>query len=202
MTTRSREAGMSLIEITITLSVMMMLTAVLAPAGMNLVEQAREFQVAQDCSSLRSAMVKMMLDTNQTRLRLQQGRGTLVDLLVTSGGAPAIGDGGDARWTQAITVSGTTDLVDRYLVENLPAGNAVNAWPAPAGVDGSGWRGAYLRTPPATDPWGHRYAINVQHFNTRDDVIVLSAGRDGVIDTPFAGRGVTAGGDDRYVLVR
>jgi type II secretory pathway pseudopilin PulG len=202
MKTQSRDTGMSLIETTITLSVMMMLTAVVAPAGMTMIQQSRDIQVQRDCSSLRDAMIKLLIDTNQQLIRVQQGHGPRVSLLVSDGAVPGVGMNGDTAWLSGPDGAGTVDLLNNYLVENQPAGNPANAWAPPRSAGASGWRGAYLTGAASRDPWGHRYAINVQHLGTRNDVIVLSAGPDGEVDTPFTARGVLPGGDDRYVLVR
>jgi hypothetical protein len=196
-----RQAGMSLIETAIVLSVLMTITGILAPGAMTLVEQAREIQVQRDCASLRDGVVKLLIDSNRVLLSLPRG-GATVDMLVSAGPAPDIAGAGDPRWSRMPDGAGRVDLIDRYLVENAPAGNPANAWPAPTTLGGSGWRGAYLTTPPATDPWGHRYAINVRYLNSRNAVVVISAGPNGAIETPFEGPGLLPAGDDRLVLVR
>jgi type II secretory pathway pseudopilin PulG len=202
MKTRSCQRGLSLVETAIALSVMMMITAVLAPAGANLIQQARDVQVERDCASLRNAVIRLLIDNNQTQLHVQPTSDRLVSLLVSSGVAPEAGAAAAAPWTQAPDSSGRIDLIENYLIDNAPAGDPSNAWPAPLRADGPGWRGTYLAQTPTNDPWGHRYAINVQYLNTKNDVVVVSAGPDGIIDTPYTARGVVAGGDDRYALVR
>lgn len=196
------ETGLSMVETTIVLSVLTALTGVLAPAGMELVQQAREAQVERECASLRNAVIKLLVDSNRTVIRLGQGRGLGVDLLVSSGAVPETDGAADARWLQTPDGSGAVDLLDRYLVENMPAGDAAQAWPRPTSLESGGWRGAYVATVPSADPWGHRYAINVQYLATRYDVVVLSAGANGQVDTPFESRALLPGGDDHAVLVR
>ena len=202
MKPRNRETGLSLVETTIILTVLMILTAVVAPAGMTMIQQGRDVQVQRDCSALRDAVIKLLIDTNQQVLRVHETHGPRVGLLVSDGAAPELGTTGDAAWLSSPDGAGTVDLLNNYLMENQPAGNSANAWALPRGTDSSGWRGSYLAGAASRDPWGHRYAINVQYLGTRNDVIVLSAGPDGLIDTPFTSRGVLPGGDDRYVLVR
>ena len=67
----------------------------------------------------------------------------------------------------------------------------------------TGWRGPYLLTEKA-DPWGHSYLISVCGFpgGTKPDnnVWCLSAGPNGVIDTPTSAKSVE--GDDIGVWVR
>jgi type II secretory pathway pseudopilin PulG len=196
------QAGLSMVEIVIVLSVMTTLAGILAPAGMSLVQQARELQAERDCASLRDGVINLLVDSNQTTIRLAQGHGPRVDLLVSEGLAPDTDGSGDARWLRTPDGAGTIDGLEHYLVLNTPVGSLANAWPAPTSSDSGGWRGAYLPTVPATDPWGHRYAINVRYLGTRNDVLVLSAGPDGRIQTPYEGPGLLPGGDDRAVLVR
>jgi type II secretory pathway pseudopilin PulG len=199
---RANQAGLTLIETAIVLSVLMTITSIIAPAGMTVIEQARELRVQQDCSALRDAMIKLMVDSNRVVLRQPQDRGALVDLLVSAGPVPVATIAGDARWAQTPDASGRVDLIENYLMENMPAGNPANAWPAPRSLESGGWRGSYLHFAPAADPWGHRYAINVRYFHTRFDVVVLSAGPNGEVETPFEGLGLRPAGDDRFVLVR
>jgi len=60
----------------------------------------------------------------------------------------------------------------------------------------SGWNGPYLSTAIQDDAWGHAYMANVFWLDTRDivqdtdgtklgAVWVISAGANGVIETPF-----------------
>ena len=63
---------------------------------------------------------------------------------------------------------------------------------------GSPWRGAYMNAPIDPDPWGNRYAVNVEFLTGgTEDVVVFSAGPDEQVDsasTPPTGS--TAGDDD------
>jgi type II secretory pathway pseudopilin PulG len=142
-------------------------------------------------------------------------------------GAPALG--GVVNWLpddSAPPIS-QRDTLDDQLVEN---DNGV-PYSAVAFTGGGGprmklgWRGPYLSGPVTGDPWGRMYQANTLFLtvatNAADtggsqsqeglreagwnrDVLVLSAGGDGIVDTSFGGDatgGVTAGGDDVvYVL--
>ena len=199
---RRGQSGLSMVEVVIMLTVMTALTGVLAPAGMSMVQQARELQVAREGGALRDAVLRMLVDSNRNSIRLGDGRGPRVDLLVSEGAVPDADGTQDARWLRTPDTSGTIDVLDHYLVQNAPAGSAANAWPTPSSLESGGWRGGYVSSVPASDPWGHRYAINVRYLDTRNDVIVLSAGANGLIETPYEGRGLLPGGDDRATLVR
>jgi hypothetical protein len=196
---RSTQAGLSLVEISIILSVLALLSGVLAPAGAELISQARGVRVLQDCGAIRDALLTMLTDTGLTRLTTARTSASAprVELLVSPGPAPTAAD--DPRWLRDVDGVGTVEALDAYLLTNDPISGSL---PVPTVAGGLGWRGAYLRTPPRTDPWGHRYAVNVQYLGQRMDVLVLSAGADGVIATPFEAQNLTFGGDDVAVLVR
>lgn len=67
---------------------------------------------------------------------------------------------------------------------------------------GIGWRGPYVERLTA-DPWGSRYAANVQFLQNGSGgiTIVVSAGPDKRIDTPFRLETLTVRGDDLIALV-
>ena len=123
-----------------------------------------------------------------------------------------------------------TDFLENHIVTNRPFGDPANRYRTPSDMvndnpdrlwarDESGglnsefsWRGPYLGGPIGPDPWGNRYAVNVRYLDPganvagplagyTADVIVLSAGPNGVVETPFEVEGNTPGGDDIiYIL--
>lgn len=73
-----------------------------------------------------------------------------------------------------------------------------------------GWRGAYLSEPVGPDPWGRRYAVNTEFLgrisggsqtNFDNDVFVISAGPNRIVDTAFAGEATAPAADDVLYLV-
>lgn len=123
-----------------------------------------------------------------------------------------------------------TDFLEYHIATNEPFADPDNAYRTPLHLvngnpaqvfayDGHGgfnsefaWRGPYMTAPIDPDPWGNRYAANVRHLDPRaavaapfggftEDVIVLSAGPDEEIETPFARDGVTPGDDDIVYVV-
>jgi type II secretory pathway pseudopilin PulG len=190
------------VEVAIVLSVMALLTGVLAPASFDLMAQARDVRVRQDCEGIRHALIALLTDVGRTTLTTGGPNGFRVDLLVTTAPAPAAASPTEHAWTRDADGTGAVDWLDRHLLTNDPAGDAARSWPLPTHAGSSGWRGAYLHTPPGADPWGHRYAVNVQYLGTRSDVLILSAGPDGLLETPYHARNLAYGGDDVAVLVR
>jgi type II secretory pathway pseudopilin PulG len=121
------------------------------------------------------------------------------------------------------------DLLEDQFTENDNA----TPYPAASFAGGGGprmklgWRGAYLNGPILADPWNARYQANTMFLtvatNATDavvpidqtteglretgwnrDVLVMSAGINGVVETSFGGTataGVAAGGDDVIYVV-
>lgn len=169
-----------------------------------------------------------------------------VNLLVSDGDIPALAAavGTETFWTLPVN-GGTVDTLVNHLAQNTPAEAAGNKYRDPTDVtvnapggnnvdfarsSSSGfnapyaWRGAYLRAPVDSDPWGNRYAVNVAFLDPaptaniaggagvitagwtfaayqRLDVFVLSAGSDEEIDTRSAQDGAVPGDDDVLALV-
>lgn len=122
----------------------------------------------------------------------EQGR---IDVLVGDGPAPAAPAG--SPWLTA-----RTDTLANQLITNTPR------YPARSGVDESGWGGPYLAAPPGSDPWNHRYVVNIGLVLVAGApkwaVWVLSAGPNGVIETPYKQllSSAALGGDDVGVRVQ
>lgn len=215
---------MSLVEVTIILAVLAVLTAVAAPSIGGYMRDAAATTARADVEVIGSALSRMLVDTGEPWV-LKNGNGggvTLpptratadrVDLLVSSGAIPAVSVAravGTTDWDDPVGVDVVQPL-DYFLVENTPSGALANAYRTPENVPGGfqnsdfGWRGAYLPGPIGPDPWGTRYAVNVEFLakalgagpsGNVNDVFVISAGVNQTVDTRFDRDGVTAGGDD------
>jgi hypothetical protein len=117
------------------------------------------------------------------------------------------------------------DTMENQLVLNTPDYNdpSENATISSGGPrSGLGWRGAYLASPVGPDPWGRMYQSNTIFVGVATnasagvtegllsggwikDVIVVSSGRNGTMETPFAGStnggtGATNSDDVFYVI--
>jgi len=193
--TRDTQRGLSLVEVTIMLSVLSTLTAVLSPTLMDYVEDARHVRAREDVQVLASTFARFAVDVPSSRTLA--GSWSSTDLLVGPGDAPGAGDGGDAAWTADVDGRQVGRLEDHLMV-NTPG--YPTRQPGPQFVAG-GWRGAYL-SGLSPDPWGRRYAINVRSFSTwTADVIVLSPGPNGLVETGFSNDGVRPGGDDIVAVI-
>jgi len=187
--------GVSLIEVTIILSVLSVLTAVLSPSIGDYVEDARRIKASEDVQVLASTFARFAFDVPRDQ-KLERGWAS-ADLLVGPGDAPSAGEGGDVAWTKAIDGRQVSRLED-HLMLNTPG--------YPPRVSGpryvaAGWRGAYL-SGLTTDPWGRRYAINVKTMaGGQADTLVLSSGPNGLVETAFDADGIRTGGDDIIAVI-
>jgi Tfp pilus assembly protein PilE len=111
------------------------------------------------------------------------------------------------------------DLIDKQFATNA-AGYAAVTFPATGGPRvGLGWRGPYMTGPIGLDPWGRMYQASVIFLtvasNAADgtgagqlrggwtnNVIVLSAGGNRDVETPFGGTATSAAGDDVIYVVQ
>jgi type II secretory pathway pseudopilin PulG len=223
----------SLIEASIVLSVFAILTAMLAPSIGGYISDAQHAAAKKDLEVIGAALTRMLTDTGEAWI-LRDGNGAAatsppshaagnrVDLLVSSGAVPT------ASVARATAGSDWDDVVDNaavqrldyFLVANTPSNVAANAYRTATSMSvatefdpDSGalynaehaWRGSYLPGPIGPDPWGTRYAVNVEFLarapgagpsGNVNDVFVISAGPDRVIDTRFDIDGATAGNSD------
>ncbi len=250
----TNERGVTLIEASIVVATVAVLSAILAPASAIYIDQARQARTRGDITTIGDAINEFITDNAEHQFLINGSNGVSddnpptrldgnrVNILVSDGDIPTLAAAvaGETLWTQ--TVNGTTiDTLSNHLAENAPGELATSRYrnpsditvPFPGGnnidfgrTDSSGlnapyaWRGAYLRSPVNSDPWGNRYAVNVAFldpaptaviggitagFGTGQypllDVFVLSAGPDEEIDTRIAQDGAVPGDDDFIYLV-
>lgn len=206
------ERGMSLVEATIILMVLAVLTSVLAPSIGDYVNDARQVKAKSDVEALSMSIARLMRDTGlpfpvrTAGAAPSKASTNRVDLLVTEGQLPTVTAGtgvaasaagyliqNPVEWDDA--VGQEVELATDHLVTNANAYTAV-AFPAPSGPrPGLGWRGGYLSGATGPDPWGVRFACTTMWLNpssdvatpadkgTNHDAFCLSAGADGNVDT-------------------
>ncbi len=182
---------LTLVEMTIILSVIAVLTAVLVPTVMSHITQSRILRARMDVRTLGDAITRFYQDTGfvpRTTDSIAGGPGrNVVDILVSDGTTPELS-------VDAVEVNqwlvGDPDYFGNHLVNNVP-GYALKA-----GGDELGWAGPYVTQYPAPDPWGNRYMCNVLYLDPQpgvvaDDgsakraVLVVSAGPNGIMETAF-----------------
>lgn len=246
MNIRNRFRGWSLVEVTIILIVLSILSATLAPTIGRYARNARVVRAREDVRALGVALWMYSKDTANSAF-LVNGNATgqgqpnatgpslssdnIVSMLVSDGDIPQVrpgaGAGDRAPWQRPVSQAERVDFLENHIVVNQPFGNAAWAYRTPLDLDNAdntfasdasagfnsefAWRGPYLTAPLPPDPWGNRYAVNVEFMDPVADsvgsagwahgVVALSAGPDGEIDTPFAADALRPGDDDiLYVL--
>jgi type II secretory pathway pseudopilin PulG len=235
---RSNQRGVSLVEASIVLSVFALLTAMLAPSIGGYISDSQHAAAKKDVEVIGTALSRMLSDVGEAWV-LRDGNGAAlttppshaagnrVDLLAGSGAVPTVGVAratAGADWDDAVNDAAVQRL-EYFLVQNTPSNLAANAYRTASSMsvvgefdpDGGAlynaehaWRGAYLPGPIGPDPWGTRYAVNVEFLaralgsgpsGNVNDVFVISAGPDRVVDTRFDLDGASPGSTDLiYVL--
>jgi prepilin-type N-terminal cleavage/methylation domain-containing protein len=207
----SSQRGITLIEITIVMTVMAILTAAAAPIASRTVDRARATRALDDAKAIRTALLAFLSELpgyQGPKVDGTSNGSTAIQLLVSDGDIAS--DPLDGRWDDPVGNSGggslICDFIENHLVQNEPFDDPTKLYPitTPAG---NVWRGAYLSSPVDPDPWGNRYMVNVQWLQgtateRKNDVVVLSAGPNESVDTLFEVDGITPGDDDTMVVVR
>jgi type II secretory pathway pseudopilin PulG len=173
------QKGLSLVEVTIMLLVLMLLTSVLAPSIFDFVNDARWVKVKEDCEAIGITVARMVRDIGPC-LKFNGAavcdEGNRVDILYSDGPNVVPADVVAVDYpSNNITppsinwyhdnVAGVGDWMEGQFAQNLPLYNTpLQNYPAPAypvgPLFGTGWRGAYLAPPIGPDPWGKRYLVN------------------------------------------
>ena len=200
------ERGMSLIEATIILMVLGLLTAVLSPSMGDYVNDARDVKVKEDVEAIGLSIMRAVRDSRSPFLQVAYTAGAAglveanrADLIVGEGAIPGLGAGivdftsgnmsAAVGWDDAVGTPATVDSMADHLITNVP--NYPTPTQASFGLGGPqfgiGWRGAYISTIGA-DPWGNRYAANTVFLGVANDSAV-------------AGEGIGTGGWTKDVIV-
>lgn len=191
------DRGISLFEVMLVLIVSMALVAGLAPTVSAVLADARAARAQTDMTT-----IKLAIDAFKASgftIFTNDGTQTVanqVAFLYSDGDVPNVDTA--ATWRNT-TANNTNDFLEEHLVSNLFNGGA--AYPVPPGVNPR-WRGTYLNAPIDPDPWGNRYAVNVQFLGASgNDVVVYSAGPDEGVDTTATLPAWAPVDDDLFFLV-
>jgi type II secretory pathway pseudopilin PulG len=189
-----------LAEIIIAFAILAILAGMLSPFVVRYVDDGRIEQARSESERLARAIERMRADVGQWPLTNRNGPSGQLDRLVTStnvvrNAAPGAGPGA-RNWGRFGRVKPLGD----FLYWNNPDNDSSSAGAAANQLDqdypssGVGaWRGPYLDAYSVEDPWGNAYVINARYFpggryagEVRHRVMVLSAGPDGLWETPFS----------------
>jgi prepilin-type N-terminal cleavage/methylation domain-containing protein len=176
--TKSSAKGFTLIEVIVAIAVVALLAGIITPSVIKHLDDSKRARAKNDALVIGAALASFYKDTGMWPTKDSATTYNLV-LLVSDGNTPTAA-GGAANWGLA-TAAANADLMAYHLISNRPKNVAGNAYPI---IGELMWRGPYQTTLPA-DPWGNRYAVNVGNLAGANAVWVLSAGPDGIIQTPF-----------------
>jgi type II secretory pathway pseudopilin PulG len=180
--------GMSLVEATIILMVLMLLTSVLAPSIYDYVVDARMVKVKEDCEAIGVSVMRLVRDVGPC-LKNASTDTSCMQVMYSSGTAAT-----DATTGTTWNITSGIGSMEEQFATNQHGTDPI--YPVAA------WRGAYLSAPIGGDPWGSKYAVNAKYLDPallgaeRDvDVFCISAGPNKKYETAFNGNG--AGGTTR-----
>lgn len=185
--------GLSVTEVTTILTALTILSGVAAPAVSDYVEDAKLVRARSDVRTIAVSLVRLFNDVGTERAR--QNIWVERDLLVGAGEIPETSGAEAGQWGRG-TDPGRVGRLDDHLINNRAG------YPPLDPRARTGWRGAYLQDPVSADPWGHRYEVNVAALRSHHyDTVVLSAGRDGVVQSAFERDGLLSANDDIVAIV-
>ena len=199
---KARNAGFTLIELTVVLAVIVTLALILTPSITNFINDSRIARTRSDTQTVAASIVQFYKDSGffpQWKAAQNGGPGTAtnkVDLLISDGNVPTVTAAN--TWT-----TGTTSNLVEQLMSNAPTYTLKNATAT------FGWNGPYLSSGLGADAWNNRYMVNVGLLDntqgtqtaggaTKSAVWVMSAGANGQIETAYT-QSITAAvlaGDD------
>jgi len=197
------------------LSMLAVLTSVAAPSVSRTLAQSRLTRASSDAAAIKTAVDAFITEftvfTPAAFTSTGATGGDTIEVLVSDGDTPPLsatisGLGAPhTNWDDVVVCCGTEPdigFLEAHLVLNASLGGAGSYSTA-----ATGWRGAYISAPVDPDPWGNRYAVNVEYLrgaSTANDVFVVSAGPDEEMDTQYSwtGGGARPGDDDIISIIR
>jgi type II secretory pathway pseudopilin PulG len=229
------DAGMTIIETTVILSVLFILAGVMSPIVSESIGTARAVKAKSDAVMIAMGLVNLQKDLGADALSIggataAQALG-LADVLATAGGQPSVDDAAESVSLASLNLfarpgqgkgGGNADRAQRrkwlerptgVLDDHLMSNRKGYRFRRPG--EYGGWNGPYLSAEVKGDPWGNQYLVNAAFLdgatsatdrmgNQRKAVYVVSAGSNGILETPFE-QPITdarAHGDDIVVRIQ
>lgn len=178
------QKGFTLIEVIVVAGIIAILAGILVPLIFKEIDESRITRASADVKSISTAILVMKKDTG----KWPNLDGSTVDCNPTMtllGGEGNMPGGAAAQGYDGSIYS----LIDSYLSEDG------------SGCYGDTWKGPYLAHV-GKDPWGNAYIMNVAAFSTTDPVWLISAGPNGIMETPSNSTAIPDGIDDIGVRMK
>lgn len=205
---------MTLIEISVVLVIIAVLSVVLTPMVSSYVEESRMARAQSDVRAIGEGIIRLEKDLGRYPM-FGVGSGSMPDTSANltrldGPGTEPVSGTDDSFWrgtTGAVIAdtdcpaSCTAGSLNEVLLQNTSVGYpTTTSFSKPFK-----WKGPYLEV--AADPWGTRYEVNILNCkrSSADACFVISAGPDGAINTNFNKSKtavVTAGGDDLLFRIK
>lgn len=195
---RSRQSGVTLIEMLVVIAIIGIITAVMVPMVTKYIDDARVARAQADCNAMRTAVMGFYKDTGRwpdttgAPATLPSNLYTLYSLGTRANGGGALG-WGDTSASARMRI---------HFVQNNPG---ATDYPL---TGERAWKGPYM-SEDKSDAWGRAYEINIRAAYTdtaaeRSAVYCLSAGPNMTFETVFlqAGSAAVVGGDDIAIRIR
>jgi type II secretory pathway pseudopilin PulG len=181
---------MSLVEVTIILMILALLTGSLAPAINDFVNEARHTKAKEDIEAIGVSIMRLTRDVGGCIKFVPTTACTManrVDILFSAGPDVVAGDLGSTstdfssagnivstlNWSTDSAADVGDSMADQFAnnVPNYdtPAETNPTGYTIAGPTAGLGWRGAYLPSDIGPDPWGKRYLSNVVFLTVATD---------------------------------
>lgn len=206
--------GFTLLEIIIAVAIVAIMAVAIAPPLIKNLNEGRVARAQSDAQVIGNAVLSFYKDTGRWPLQNDGDAAADINRIV---GNTVLGGGNNGIVVGATGVGGGGNWDSWGLASTLSAqliANAVGAvdplyQESKSPHTRPGWNGPYLESEPL-DPWGNPYVVNIRYANDavvdydRHNIMVLSAGPNGVFDTNFEDTTLEeqVGGDDVGFVVR
>ncbi len=172
--------GSMAFQTTASLAAVAILAATTAPVLDRYVNHAKMLKAKGELKILASSLQLLTNDLGARGIPCQPKDREVLALLVGEGDIPVTAEA-TSLWNSTAKVK-TVGSFNDYLLTNAPGFKMKQP-----GTLSFGWDGPYIRDPLRSDPWGNRYAASVGLLKKGANLVpvVISAGPDGIISTPF-----------------